>query len=127
MPFTTDLNTDIGIVRLRIGDLTEATAIFTDDQITAFLTVESDTWRASAAALERMALDQILLLKVVKILPMSVDGSKVAETMLKIAARYRDTALSLDGSSGDLWDSAEIASTAWSAERIIWNDVLRYG
>jgi hypothetical protein len=127
MSFTYDLETDIGVVRLRIGDTTEATALFTDEDLTAFLSVESDTWRASAAALERIALDQVLLLKVVKILPMSVDGAKVAEMILKIAKGYRDQALTLDAASGDLWDSAEIASTNWAAEHIIWRDWLAYG
>ncbi len=127
MAFTYDLETDIGVVRLRIGDTVQATALFTDEDLTAFLSVESDTWRASAAALERIALNQVLLLKVIKILPFTIDGSKVAETILKIAKSYREQALTLDAASGDLWDSAEIASTTWAAEHIIWRDLLTYG
>lgn len=127
MPFTTAVTTDIGLVRLRINDTVEATALFTDDQIQAFLTAESDnTWLASSAAITRIALDQALLLKVVKILPMQTDGARLAEALLKIADQYRKIGLTSDASS-DLWDIAEIGSTGWAAEHIVLGDLLRNG
>ncbi len=127
MSFTYDLTTNLGVVRFRVNDVTQATALFSDEEITAVLAIESGTWGASAALLERIALDQVLLMKAVKILGFSVDGSKVADTILKIAARYRDQALITENASGNLWDSAEIASTPWAGEQIIVGDLLRNG
>jgi len=127
MTFTYDLTAspDIALIRLRINDRVEASAIFTDEELSAFHTAEGDTWNASAAALEMIALNQALLLKVVKILPMQTDGAKLAEAILKIAKAYRDRALAENNASGGLWDIAEISGTSWSARELIYNDVIR--
>jgi len=42
--------TDIGKVRLAIGDNTEATAVFTDEELQVFLTAEGSVPLAAAAA-----------------------------------------------------------------------------
>jgi len=127
MSFSNVAGSDIALIRLRIMDAVEASAVFSDEDLNAFLLAETGTWGASAAALERIALDQVLKLKYTKILGFTVDGAKVAEAILKIARSYRDQALIADSATGDLWDSAEIASTDWNAERIIIGDLLRNG
>lgn len=91
MAFTYDPTTDRGRVRLLATDRDEATAIFADDEIDAFLAMESSSVRlAAAVALETIAADQALVLKVVKTLDLETDGAKVANTLMERARRLRE-------------------------------------
>lgn len=55
MTTTYNLGNDIGRVRLRTGDTTIATAVFTDEEITEFLTAEGSVELAVAAVYEAWA------------------------------------------------------------------------
>lgn len=107
MSFTSDPTTDIGLIRLRIADRDSTTPIFQDEDLTAFLSFEGDSLRASAAALEAIAVNQALVLKVIKLLQLSTDGAKLAETLLKLAANYRSQADYSDAANGGTFDIAE--------------------
>ena len=102
MAFTYDLSTDIGKVRLLIPD-SSANYVFEDAEITAFLGMESGVKRAAALALETIASNETLVLKVIRLLDLSTDGAKVADSLLKRAALLRQQA---DGEAMD----AELAS-----------------
>lgn len=119
MSFTTDPTTQIGQVRLKIADRDSANPIFSDEEITAFLTMESGVLRASAGALEAIAIDQALVLKVVKILGQSTDGAKLAETLLKLARNYRDQAEFNDAASGDLFDWATFVDDPFASREYL--------
>lgn len=55
MTTTYDITTDTGKIRLKIGDKDVANAVFTDEELQAFLTDEGSVILASAAALEAWA------------------------------------------------------------------------
>ena len=92
MPFTFDPSTDLGKVRLIIGDTTEATAMFEDASIEAFLAMaeDGDVRLASAVALDTIASNQALLLKKVKVGDISTDGPAVAKALREHAQALRD-------------------------------------
>jgi len=92
MAFTYDVTTDIGKVRMLITDRNEARPIFQDAEIQAYLDLEdSSVRRAAAAALETMASDQALVLKVIVTLDLETDGAKVSDALMKRAAVLRQT------------------------------------
>lgn len=93
MTATYDLNTDIGKVRLLIPDRDTDDPVFHDDEIEYFLSANSDNTRlAAAAALEIIAIDEALTFKVMKSGTDSVDGTKLADVLLKKAALLRTQA-----------------------------------
>lgn len=90
-------------VRLLIPDLgTGDEQIFTDDQISTFLTLNDDNVRLAAAeALEVAATDEIMTFKITRTDDQSVNGVTGAEALLLRARRMREQA---DG----LTDSFEV-------------------
>lgn len=126
MTFTTDPTTDIGLVRLLITDRDPVNPIFPDDaDITAFLNVEGGiTKRAAALALETIAVDQVLVLKVIKNLQLSTDGAKVSDALLKRAGLLRTQAAEADD---DLvpFEIAEWAVNDFAAREIVRNIRIR--
>lgn len=102
-----DYTTAAGQVRLLITDIhIDADAnpdqIFADAQITAFLAIEgSSVHRAAAMALETIAVDQALVLKVIRTLDVQTDGAKVADSLLKRAAALRAQADAADEAADD--------------------------
>lgn len=92
MAFTYDVSTDIGKVRMLITDRDESRPVFQDAEIQAYLDLEdSSIRRAAAAALETMASDQALVLKVIVTLDLETDGAKVSDALMKRAAVLRKT------------------------------------
>ena len=97
-----DLNTPVGQVRLLINDTavdSQAGAVFTDAEITTFLTLNrSSVKRAAAAALLVIAGDEALTSKVIRDHQLDHDGAKLAAELraqaatLKVEAADDDTA-----------------------------------
>lgn len=120
MSFTNDPTTSIGLIRMRISDRDSANVIFQDEDLQAFLTFEGDALRASAAALEAIAVNQALTLKVIKLLQLSTDGAKLADTLLKAAGNYRTQAEFIDAASGTDFDWATFIDDPFAArERLL--------
>lgn len=107
MSFTYDPSTDIGRVRRTIPDRVEEEAIFSDEEVTSFITDEGNWRRATALALETIATDQALVLKVVKVQNIQTDGAKLSDALLKRASLLREQADIDDNNSED--GSFEIA------------------
>jgi hypothetical protein len=108
MSFETDPTTVIGMIRLKIADLNPQNPIFTDTQLNAFYLNEGlNIKRASAAALEAIAVNEILVLKVIKNLQLSTDGARVGETLLKTAEHLRAQAAFDEDAQGGFFDIAE--------------------
>ena len=81
-------------VRLIITDIDGTNAIFSDEEITAFLTLNaSNTLRAAAMALDTIASSEVLVLKVIRLLDLTTDGAKVADALRKHAASLREQAV----------------------------------
>lgn len=93
MANTYDLDTDAGMVRLLLNDV-GAPWVFTDDEITAFLTLEAGSVkRAAAQAIDTNATNEALASKVLRSQDVSTDGAKIADAMRKHATALRDQAL----------------------------------
>jgi hypothetical protein len=107
-----DLTTDVGRVRVLLGDTDPANVsggfgdylYFSDDELTAVLSMYNDNPKLAAArCLETIAASQALLLKSWSSDDLSVRGDAIAESLRKIAKQLRDEATA-DASS----DSFEI-------------------
>ncbi len=121
MTFTYDVSTARGKVRLMIPDRDADNAIFDDDEIDAFLSLESQDVRlATALALETIASDQALTLKVVRLLDVQTDGAKVSQALLARAAELRRQ-VEMDGS----FDVAEQVFDVFGEREHWYNQALR--
>lgn len=92
MTYTYILSTDIGRVRLLIPDRIQAEAVFSDEELAAFLEMETGTRRAAALAIESIATDEALVQKVMRTGDTSTDGAKLADALLGRARRLRELA-----------------------------------
>jgi len=94
--FTYDDTTPRGQVRLLIGDtdtVTAANQIFTDSEIDAFLSLEGNDVRMSAAAAcESIAANQARSGVAYQTLNMRIDRSKIPDHFMKLAERHRTRA-----------------------------------
>jgi len=119
--FTYAPATDRGRVRLMIPDRVAASAMFDDDEIDTFLALEGDEVRlATAMALETIASDQAMTLKVIRLLDLSTDGAKVSDALLARAAGLR-AAAAADGS----FDWGEMVVDDFSYRERLYNQALR--
>jgi hypothetical protein len=101
MAFTYDLSTDVGRIRLLIPDTNWENAVFSDEELTAFLALESaSVRRATALALETVAANETMTLKVVRLLDVQTDGAKTGEALLGRATLLRQQAAADDAATG---------------------------
>jgi hypothetical protein len=85
-----DPSTAVGMVRLLITDVDPASALFTDEQIEAFLTAEGDSAkRAAASLLMVIARSEVLLAKKITTQDLSTDGPAVAKELRASAAELK--------------------------------------
>jgi hypothetical protein len=91
MAAITDYSTDVAKVRLLISDIDDASQIFNDQAISAFLSMALDgnVKRAAAQALLVMATNEVLVQKRIKLLDLSTDGPAEAEALRKLAMQLR--------------------------------------
>lgn len=127
MPFSFDLTTDIGKVRLLIPDRVPDSYMFEDDEILAFLSMETGVKRASALALETIASDQVMVLKVIRLMDLTTDGAKVSDALLKRAAELRSQAEYDDNATDPGFDIAEVVYDDFSYRQKLSNEWLRDG
>ena len=120
-----DLTTDVGKVRLLIGDRDVSNLFFSDAEISAYLEMSEGIRRAAADALDTMASDQAFVLKQVSLLDISTNGPSVAAALREHADRLRKEADAADAGDGDLFDFAELNVNAFQGREIIVNKWLR--
>ncbi|MBN1320154.1 MAG: hypothetical protein JXA87_04845 [Thermoleophilia bacterium] len=126
MVYTYDLATDVGKVRLLVPDTSATSYVFEDDEITAFLALETDVRRAAALALETIASSQALTLKVIKILDLQTDGARTAEALLKRAATLRQQALEAEAGEEDGgFEVIEMVPNAFAYRDRLYKEMLR--
>lgn len=114
---------DLSDVRLLISDVDES--IFTDAQITSFLTLSGDSvFLASATALRSMASNAALLAKKEKSMNYEMDRKTVFKALLDTANAFEKRVTDgLDGEVG--FDIAERGYTGFNYEDIAVNKALR--
>lgn len=126
MTYTYDITNNIGRVRRTIPDRVEADAIWTDEEIDSFLSDEGNNWRrATALALETMASDHLLVLKVIKVQNIETNTDRMASAMLRRAQALREQAKDAESDDGDAWDIIEMVTNQTQYEQAIWNEHLR--
>jgi hypothetical protein len=94
MPATYDVTTPTGQVRLLANDVDTTAAVFTDDEIAAFLVLGGgvglgQVLRAAATALETIASNEVMVSKVIKTQDLVTDGSKVSAELRARATDLR--------------------------------------
>lgn len=128
MTFTYDLTTNIGMVRMLIPDRDEQSALFQDEEIQAFLELNgSSVKRAAAEALEVIASDTAMVLKVISILDLTTNGAQTSAELRARAATLRESADQAEAGEEALFDWAETAETAFQQRERIWKQGLRSG
>lgn len=100
MVFTYDPTTVLGKTRLYAQDTVTANAIFTDEELNAFLTINgNNVFLAAADALDIIAANQAYVLKVISNNGLSTNGPAVAASLRETAKTWREKALSNIGTS----------------------------
>jgi hypothetical protein len=123
MVFTYLLTNNIGVVRLLIPDNKAAAYMFDDSEITALLTLEvNDVQCAAARALEIIASDTAMTLKVITINGLSTNGPATAASLMARAAKLRE--LSLVAGAGAGFDIAEMVLDQFSWQDKVYNEAL---
>lgn len=108
--FTTSASTDVGKVRLLISDRDSEYPIFSDEDIEAFLDMNSDSVRRAAAeALDAMASNEAFVQKRITLLDLTTDGPATAAALRAGANKLRELADLEDESDDDgAFDYAEM-------------------
>lgn len=125
MSYTYDPTNDNGRVRLLIPDRVEADAVYSDEEIAAFLALESGVYRAAALAVETIASDTAMTLRYTQTVGLTVDGTKASAELLKRAERLRTQADAADAAAeaaaeGGAFDWAEMVVDPFSyRERVV--------
>jgi len=127
MGFSYNLSTSVGKVRLLIKDTNITNPLFEDAEISAFLTMESDTVkRAAALALETIASDEALTTKAISVLDLRMDGPAVARSLMQRADKLREQADREDAADeGAAFDVAEMVYDRFSYRERLANEALR--
>jgi hypothetical protein len=101
-PIELDPTTTVGTVRLLATDTYEHNPLFTDAEISRFLSLAgSNVFKAAAMAVERMAISEALISKKITTQDLQTDGPAVADALRKLAAQLReDAATDPDGANG---------------------------
>lgn len=85
-----DYNTPLGKVRVLIADVDEDNLLLSNEQITAYLSIEHGrVKRAAAQALDAIATSEVLVSKVIRTLDVQTDGAKVAAELRARATGLR--------------------------------------
>lgn len=127
MAFTYDITTNRGKVRLLSVDSDSTYAVFEDDEIDAFLSMEgNNVKRAAAQALDTIASNDAYRIKKVSLLDVSADGVSVADVLHKRSAMLRDQADKEEASeSGGSFDIAEWVVNDFGYRQQLINDAAR--
>ena len=118
MATTYDTATDIGKVRLYIGDTDITAALFTDEEIQVFLDQEGSINSSAALALEVLASSEARLAQMIKTLNFTKDTRSAAKELRDQASRLREIEVGAYG-------YAEQALTEFSIADIMVRKALR--
>lgn len=129
MPFTYDLATTRGQVRLLCTDTDEPNALFQDAEIDTFLSLMGgNVLRGAALALETIASQEVLLMKRIRLLDLQTDGPAEAQALLAAAAKLKEQAELMDATEeGGAFDYSEMVVDDFTARERIEKEALRGG
>ena len=129
MAFTYDVSTSVGKVRMLIPDRVEENAVFTDEEIDAYLSMnDSNVRRAAAEMLETIASDEAMTLKVISTLDLTTNGASTSASILERAKLLRQNADDDDAAEeGGMFDYAELDLNAFTRRERVWKQYEREG
>jgi hypothetical protein len=128
MTQTYDPATPIGQVRLLAFDsvLTDPGPIFTDEEINAFLALNSSDPRLAAAqAIEVIAGSEIYIQKRIKLLDLTTDGVQEGQQLMTLANSYREQVNQGIGNPAGMFDWAEQVNDEFSERERLLKQLLR--
>ena len=121
MSFTYNLSTAVGQVRLLIGDTDSTTAIFSDEELTALLSMQSgDLFMTAALALRRIAANKALLAKAVSAGNYSEDTRDMPKILMQLAKDLEAAAVNIPADA-----QVEIIVNDFNYNNILRNRALR--
>ena len=127
MTWTLDRTTNVGRVRVLVtGEAAEASSVLADEDLEVLLAISTDPLLAAALGLERIAGDQVLLLRKIEVGSIKLDGPAVSKAFLDLAARYRESWASYGAGDGDILIVPWVLNEQGWADAV-WADVLRSG
>ena len=118
------LTSDLAQVRTLIPDTDSSNALFQDEQIAVFLSLESGVRAATALALETIASNEVLIQKVIRIQDLSTDGAKMSDALLARAKRLRELSTE-DEDTEATFAIAEWVVDDFTGRERIWKQGLR--
>ena len=129
MPFTYDVSTDRGKVRLLCTDTDGVNPLFQDDEIDTFLSLMgSNILRTAAVALFTIAAQEVLLMKRIKLLELTTDGPAEADALRRLALEYQEKAdLAEAAEAGGAFDYAEMVVDEFTYRERLDKEALRGG
>jgi len=125
MTYTYDPTNSIGRMRMIIQDKDEQNVFFQDEELQAYLDMAGDVRRAAADALDSLASNQVMVLKVIRTLNLSTDGAATARALREHAKTLREQADVADAGDGGLFEIAEFAGDVFTQRERVWNQMLR--
>lgn len=126
MSYTYDPTTNIGRIRRTLPDKTEDDAFWTDEELQSFLDDEDNNWRrATALALETMATDDLLVLKVIRIQNLETNLDRAMTALLKRAATLREQASIAESTDSDAFEFVDMINNEWQLEERVLKQAAR--
>src|SRR5262245_38626014 len=113
-------------VRLLCTDTDTTRQLLQDEEIAVFLEMESSSIRRAAAlALETIASQEALILKVVRMLDVQTDGAKLAAELRERAKALRDQADDDEARDDGGFDWAEMPGTEFAVRERLYKQMQR--
>lgn len=122
MTVTYDITTNVGKVRLMVGDTDTTDNVFTDEEIQVFLTIESDNLYLAAADVLGAWASKYGANADSEHIGDYAYTQKIVDKMMALAKSYREKA---DSEPSCAW--AEMGVTDFNTVEIIWNRNMRSG
>ncbi|QGH73022.1 MAG: hypothetical protein [Siphoviridae sp. ctCJE6] len=121
MTFTYTLSTNIGKVRLLIGDTDSTAVILTDEEIDALLTMQGgDIFASAALAIRRIAMNKALLAKYIQAGNYTENTTEMPKILLQCAKELTAMSQSIPADA-----QAEVIATDFNYNNIIRNKIYR--
>jgi hypothetical protein len=123
--WTYDPTTDLGKCRLLCSDTDSTRQIMSDEDLAAFIVMAGHYMPAAAMALDSIAANEVLSLKVLNIMGMSTDGASVAKMLMARAQKIRDDYMRYSAANGPGFATAEMPDGTFSWDEKILKEYMR--
>lgn len=121
MAFTYNLSTNVGKVRNLVHDVTESTAIFSDDEITSILNLhDGDIFMAASTACLKIAMSKALTAKMRRAGDYWEDDREVMKHYREMSKVYREASENVPADA-----DVEVVYTDFNYNQILQNKSLR--